>query len=160
MRQRTNKTGAIILIIEVLLIGTIIFMAYHKNHKNDYYISELPEFQILGDVDYTAAGSTNAVVTATTGLYFKSNSIDQDVQLGNSSGNPFWLIIELYLGDGTLLYKSAYLTPGESIDHIKLEQTLAPGVYHNCILVYTYCSRTVGNDPLTRCDMNIEITVV
>ncbi len=44
-------------------------------------------------------------------------------------------VFSLYLSDGTLIYKSDYVKPGETLNEITLNQPLQKGLYKNCELV-------------------------
>ena len=157
--MKSNR-GYVLIIIGLILMVLILTFAYCSDHRGQYVVGVFPALDISGEVDYVPAGSTNAVITTSTGFYLRSYTTEQEIHFENPEDNPFGLIVEVYLGDGTLLYKSDYIAPGESVDNITLEQKLAPGTYHNCVLVYTCCARDFAHTPLTRCDMNIEITVM
>jgi len=86
----------------------------------------------------------------------QSGTLDQDVYLYNPTENQCNFVISLYLSDGTLLYKSEMLRPGESIENININKKLNAGLYRNVILAYECC----GDDGviLTRVEFTIEIS--
>ncbi len=69
------------------------------------------------------------------GLIFQSGTINQKTDLYNPSVNKCLFVFSLYLSDGTLIYKSDYIKPGEKLNEITLYQSLEKGLYRNCELV-------------------------
>lgn len=63
------------------------------------------------------------------GITLKAGTRKQDVALNNPETNTCYFLISLYLEDGTLLWQSEYLAPGEVSENIVLSQKLEPGTY-------------------------------
>lgn len=66
-----------------------------------------------------------------------ANTKTQRVSMGNPASNDCYFVIALKLADGTLLYQSDYLKPGEGFYEIPLLQELQAGEYdavieYNC----------------------------
>ena len=59
----------------------------------------------------------------------------QSIALNNPETNTCYFLISLYLEDGTLLWQSEYLAPGEVSAAMELNQKLEPGTY-NAVLHY------------------------
>lgn len=62
-------------------------------------------------------------------MTMKADTKEQDANIGNPSENNCYFVIDLTLDDGTLLFESDYLKPGEGYNYIVLEQTLPAGEY-------------------------------
>lgn len=69
-------------------------------------------------------------------ITLKADRIEQNVSFNNPEQNQCYFVICLYLADGTLLWKSDYVCPGDSADPLILLQTLDEGVYEDAILEY------------------------
>ena len=62
------------------------------------------------------------------------------IRIGNPKENTVGLIATVRLEDGTELYKSPMLNPGQGLEEIPLEKTLSKGtynaeVYYQCVLL-------------------------
>lgn len=62
-------------------------------------------------------------------MTMKAGTKEQEVNIGNPADNNCYFIITLKLEDGTELFKSDYLKPGEGLKNITLNQTLKSGQY-------------------------------
>ena len=80
--------------------------------------------------------SNSITIPAVTGLNMKSGQLQQKVDFYNPKENQCYFVISIYLSDDTLIYKSDYLAPAETITEINLLQTLQKGTYRNCRIVY------------------------
>lgn len=58
---------------------------------------------------------------------------DQEVNIGNPADNNCYFVIVLKLEDGTELFRSDYLKPGEGLKNITINQTLEAGQYQAVI---------------------------
>ena len=67
-----------------------------------------------------------------------ANSIDEKVNFSNPKDNPCYFEISLLLEDGTVLYKSAMIKPGQAIYSIKLNKALKAGTYNAMLKYDTY----------------------
>lgn len=61
---------------------------------------------------------------------------DKPLQLSNPAGNKCLFVISLILEDGTVIWKSAPIAPGQQTDPVTPNKPLAAGVYKNCTLQY------------------------
>lgn len=60
----------------------------------------------------------------------------QAVKLYNPETNACYFMISLSLADGTPLYRSGMVKPGQMIDVIEISRTLQAGTYQNAVLKY------------------------
>ena len=69
-------------------------------------------------------------------LSLRANTNEQTLALSNPEENFCWIKISLILEDGTLLWTSDLVAPGEDSDPIVLSAPLPGGEYENTILKY------------------------
>ena len=62
-------------------------------------------------------------------LELKADAKKQSIALSNPAENNCYFIISLYLEDGTLLWRSELIEPGENSKPLELEQPLEKGTY-------------------------------
>lgn len=106
-----------------------------------------------------AAETTNNSITipGITGLSMKSGQLQQTVDFYNPKENKCYFVISIYLSDDTLVYKSDYMAPSETLTEITLLETLQRGTYKNCRLVYNCYAldnRAVLNIGTVICEIN------
>lgn len=77
-------------------------------------------------------------------LELKADTLQQTLCLPNPAQNMCYLCIELYLEDGTLLWRSELIEPGKTSKPIVLTQALAKGNYTNAVLRYS-CFKMDGS---------------
>lgn len=102
--------------------------------------------------------STGMKFTATSGFVFAANQIDQNARFVNHEDNPYPFKVMLYLADGTAVYESGYIHPGDSIEKIRLSQKLSVGVYKKALMVYRVYSSDLQN-AISQYEFPIEIKV-
>jgi len=71
------------------------------------------------------------------GITLEADSVQQSLCLSNPPQNTCYFVIALYLEDGTMLWKSDYIKPGEESEPIVLNQKLQEGTYHGAYLQYS-----------------------
>lgn len=102
------------------------------------------------------APSNSITIPAVTGINLKSGQLQQKVDFYNPKENNCYFVISIYLSDDTLIYKSDFLAPTETITEINLLQTLQKGTYQNCRIVYN-CYTLDSKATLNSGDVKIEI---
>lgn len=102
------------------------------------------------------APSNSITIPAVTGLNMKSCQLQQKVDFYNPKENQCYFVISIYLSDDTLIYRSDYLAPSETITEITLLQPLQKGTYKNCRIVYN-CYTLDSKAALNSGDIKIEI---
>ena len=78
------------------------------------------------------------------GIALKADTKQQTVGLPNPPQNTCYFRITLSLEDGTVLWQSDLVEPGEVSEPIKLKQPLQKGTYPNSLLKYE-CFTMDGN---------------
>lgn len=116
--------------------------------------------EVLGkDSDgFTAYTQASVSIPAVTGIALESGNLTQTINLSNPSGNTCAFVISLYLADGTIMFHTEPIYPGNTADTVMLSRELSCGHYTNAVLVYDCYSADGAMKPLTRCELVIEIT--
>lgn len=78
----------------------------------------------------------NITIPGVTGIYMEPNQTEQTVSFYNPEKNNCLFVISLYLSDGTLIFQSEHISPGEQLTDIALLTQLEQGIYKKCLLVY------------------------
>ena len=105
---------------------------------------------------YVSPSDSGVQIEAASGFIMNAGVTAQSVKFNNSRSNDCAFIVTLYLADGTEIYKSDYLYPGDSINEIELKRTLKAGLYKDALMVYQLYS-IESHKPINRCEFPIEI---
>ena len=153
-KSKRIAAGGIILLI-LLFVSACAAVAFTNNDSNVEPF-KLPELYISGNDGFSAQSKATASISAKSGLAFVDGQSRQRVEFKNPVDNPCEFVVSLYLGDGTRLFTTNSIKPGEIVNSVNLLYDLKPGTYKDAILVYDCYSD--NGDPLTRCEFIIEIT--
>lgn len=156
MRNRKPICIAITLVL-ILLIGIAAVIISDKPVTPQENKFMFPEIIGNGSDGFTAHTKATASIPAVTGIELESNQLAQNVEFYNPEENPCAFVISLYLGDGTLVFTTDSIYPGQTVNDVNLTVKLDSGVYSNAILVYDCYSVDEEMTPLTRCELIIEI---
>lgn len=94
----------------------------------------------LSDVNISSNSSGASGMIAIPGyehIVMKADQKVQKVELGNPKQNNCYMRIKIMLPDGTQLYESGLLEPGQVLTSIEISQELKPGMYEGAILSYS-----------------------
>lgn len=91
-------------------------------------------------------------------LELKAGSVEQTLCLPNPPQNVCLFQISLYLEDGTLLWQSKMIEPGETSAPISLAMALEKGTYPNAVLKYN-CFKLDGTTPLNGAETKLTLWV-
>ena len=88
------------------------------------------------------------------------NAGDMSIKLriGNPKENHVGFYASLKLADGTVLYKSPLLSPGQGLEEVPLTQTLTKGTY-DAIVEYKCVLLEDGKTPLNSAESGLKIYV-
>lgn len=156
-RPKKQKTiyKVIIAILLVLLVGEIVFLAYHILKDKDVvgrsaHIDEnASEWDDGIENDSEIEG--RILVPGYSGAKMKTGDTSLALRIGNPSENTCYLQATLQLEDGTVLYESGLIEPGKGYDEIELKQSLEPGEY-NAFVHYQGYSMDEEPEMLNSCD--------
>ena len=93
------------------------------------------------------------------GITLKADSLEQNVSLNNPIQNTCYFVITLYLEDGTRLWQSDYIKPGETSSPIVLTQSLEKGTYPNAVLQYSCFKMDNEKTPLNGAETKLTLRV-
>jgi len=149
----------LLLLIIVIILILLLFKCCSSNRGTEPPPSDTTsttENKTLDFIPVVDAPSDSITIPGVTGLNLKSGQLRQTVDFYNPKDNQCYFIISIYLSDDTLIYKSDYLAPAETITEINLLQTLQKGTYKNCRIVYN-CYTLDNKAPLNSGNVKIEI---
>lgn len=93
------------------------------------------------------------------GLTLKANSKKQALCLPNPLQNTCYFQLFLLLEDGTLLWKSELIEPGDNSKPITLKVALEKGTYPNAILRYSCFEMNKEKKPLNGAEIKVTLWV-
>lgn len=91
-------------------------------------------------------------------MSFVADQEDQVTPLRNPIQNDCYFRITIVLEDGTEIWKSDFMEPGEKAEHIKLLKTLPEGTYQNVTLKYD-CFSMNDKSPLNNARIKLKLVV-
>lgn len=88
-----------------------------------------------------------------------SGKLEQEQTFPNPPQNFCWIRVSLLLEDGTNLWTSELVAPGESSEPVVLSQTLEPGEYKNAVLKYECFRMDDDLSPLNGGEVHLTLKV-
>lgn len=163
-RKRQAGTQRVVIICLVLLLivaaGVIVLLVTRNNSK--------PEPEPESIVQTSQQENSGLVVperpemldvTAYETIKLKADTLKQSVRFENPVQNNCWLVITLSLEDGTVLWKSEELLPGQVVRSITLNQPLSAGEYENAVLSYQHWTYDQEKKQLNGAETLVTLTV-
>lgn len=92
-------------------------------------------------------------------LNFKADVLEQEVRLPNPPQNFCYIRASLILEDGTVLWTSELIAPGEESDLVVFSTPLAAGEYKNAVLKYECFRMDEALTPLNGATINLTLKV-
>lgn len=141
-----------LMLIALLLVGIVLI----TNHKEE------PQTILGNDVTESKDDNQNANSIAIPGyeaITLAANTKKQSTALQNPAHNDCLFKITLILEDGTVLWVSDYIKPGDISDTIVLSQELEPGNYSNTILKYECFTMDGSRSPLNGAETKLTLWV-
>ena len=145
--KRKTKTIIIIILIAAAIAaaGIIWFVMNQKKGEAKQTSAQVGEWDV--DIEPEKPGEKKQIlIPGYTIMVMKANTKEQTVSIGNPADNACNFIIVLKLADGTKLYESQELKPGEGLEEISIEQELEEGEYQ-AVIEYK-CYAIEDNSPL------------
>lgn len=140
----------------MLIAFIVLLFAYcHKSSDNPPANTEQIQ-KPLDFEEYEEYKNQSISIPGRSGIALAANTTTQTVDFYNPQENQCYFVISLYLSDGTMIYKSDYIKPGERITDIELLQTLKQGIYKNCTLNYD-CFTLANKSRLNGSTIKLEI---
>ena len=163
-RQTSGQRTVIICLVLLLLVAAgVIVLLVTRNNSN-------PEVGLKAESTVQTSQQDNGGlvvperpemldVTAYESIRLKANTLEQSVRFENPVQNNCWLVITLSLEDGTMLWKSEELQPGQVVRNITLNQSLAAGEYENAVLSYQHWTYDQEKKQLNGAETLVTLTV-
>ena len=151
-----KKKFPMLWLLLVVIVSLVIGIFFITNHK------EKPQTILGNEVTENNNQSPNANSIAIPGyeaITLEANTKKQSTALKNPSHNMCLFRISLILEDGTVLWVSDYVKPGEISDNIELSRELEPGTYPNTILKYECFTMDGTLSPLNGAETKLSLMV-
>lgn len=159
-KKRRNKSSfptALFIIIPILAIGIAAWFIFFKpTHDSVVVLNQSTETAEAAPVEKT---ENSISIPGFEGLNLKAGEKKQSVALMNPEQNPCYFVITLILEDGTVLWESDYIAPGEISKPITLNQPLEAGTYPNSILRYSCFTLDKNRSPLNGAETKLTLRV-
>jgi hypothetical protein len=97
------------------------------------------------------------IIPGFTSLTIPTGTASVNVDLANPAENTCLFVISIVLEDGTALFTSGALEPGESVGSVTVSQALSPGEYAAVVKFEAYDPDTLS--PLNTAEVGITLIV-
>ena len=151
--EKTNLSKWIIILLAVLVLAAVVTLPFLIRSSRQSQIETLPvtekEEKNVDTIDIPGYES----------LSFEAGKLKQSICLANPKQNTCGFIISLFMEDGTELWKSGEIKPGENSEPVTLSKALDAGTYPNSVLKYQ-CFRLDNNKtPLNGAETKLSVIV-
>lgn len=131
--RRKRKKAVILLAAAALLLAAVSVLLVGRQEGRQV---KLPNGETVPQSDSVEKKTDSIAIPGYEGISLKANSKEQEIGFPNPAQNTCYFQISLMLEDGTLLWRSELVAPGEISDPITLEEPLEAGVYPNALLKF------------------------
>lgn len=131
--RRKKKTAVILLAAAALLLAAVSVLLVGRQGGQQV---KLPNGETVPQSDSVEKRTDSIAIPGYEGITLKANSKEQEIGFPNPAQNTCYFQISLMLEDGTMLWRSELVAPGEVSDPITLEEPLEAGVYPNALLKF------------------------
>lgn len=159
-RKRSKKTTWIVLI---LFFAVTVFasagLAYHHKQQKEKSVNGSATV-VPWDINIEPEKPREAgeiILPGYAKMTMAANQKEQTISMGNPADNHCYFVIVLKLADGTVLFQSDYLNPGEGMEQITMNQELKAGTYQ-AVIEYK-CYSLEDKSPLNGGSSEFELTV-
>ena len=132
-RARRNSTSPVTIVLAVLLVIALGVIAWLLIQGGNEKPPDNPQPEQTEPVEKLA---DSIDIPGYTEIIFKAGVTEQDDTIVNPPQNFCWFKVSLVLEDGTILWTSDLIAPGEESEPIVLSTPLERGIYKNAMLKY------------------------
>lgn len=150
-----NGWVVVLLLVLILLVGILIWLLL----KPDPIKAELPNGDEMNTSGEVNKNPDSIAIPGYEGISLKADTKQQTVGLSNPPQNTCYFKITLMLEDGTVLWQSDLIEPGEISEAIKLNQPLKKGSYPNSLLKYECFTMDDNLSPLNSAATKLTLRV-
>lgn len=132
MKKKTKIIIGILIAAVIAAAGITWYVMNQKNQKTGNSSAEVVAWDV--DIEEEEPSEEKGIlIPGYTSMVMKANTKEQTVSIGNPADNDCIFVIVLKLEDGTKLFESQELKPGEGLENITLDQELEAGEYQAVI---------------------------
>lgn len=159
--KKKKKTRIVIIIIlvaaAIAATGIVYYLNRNKETNTNVAAEVVPWDTDIEDEEETPKTENEIIIPGYTKMTMKANQKEQMVSMGNPADNTCYFVIVLKLTDGTVLFESDYLKPGEGMKQITMNQELEAGTYQ-AVIEYK-CYSLEDKSPLNGGSAEFELEV-
>ena len=157
-RRRVKRSGispvtVVLAVLLVIAIGVIAWLLIQGGNEkppdNPQPEQTEPVEKLTDSIDIPGFGE----------LHFKAGQTEQNMTVPNPSQNFCWFKVSLVLEDGTVLWTSDFIAPGEQSGKVVLNEPLEKGEYKNAMLKYQCFADEAGQQALNGAETKLTIIV-
>ena len=156
-RKKPNGKDALLVLLAVIALCAVLVAIWAVSTRNNPTetareapkASAAPVEKLTDGIDLPGYGA----------LSFKADTTEQTLRLPNPAQNFCYIQITLLLEDGTILWKSDLIAPGEESNPIVFSQSLVAGEYKNAVLQYQCFRMDEALTPLNGATTNLTLKV-
>ncbi|MCD7980790.1 MAG: hypothetical protein LUF32_00480 [Clostridiales bacterium] len=131
-KNRSHKKPVAVIIVVIVIIAAALLI-WHFTQQNEDESAGGGAGEVVAwdvDPDMDTAGATGEIqIPGYESMTIAAGETTQTVDIGNPSANNCYFVITIQLEDGTVLFQSDYLEPGQGFETIELTQALEAGEY-------------------------------
>lgn len=143
-RKKRDGRDYLMLILALVAIVAVLVAVWAVSERGKTASSGTQQTAQHEDTQSSAETTSKPIEKLTDGidlpgyssLSFRADTREQTVTIPNPPQNFCWIRASLLLEDGTLLWTSDLIAPGESSDPIVFSAPLSAGEYKNAVLKY------------------------
>ena len=140
MEKKNNNrttTNLILIVIALLLVTlNVVLIGGLLKDKNEAPAAVSGNAQTQQEPTEVLKVEDRIAIPGYEAIQLTADTLEQTICFPNPAQNCCYFQMSLYLEDGTLLWKSGDVAPGETSEPVVLSQPLAAGKYKNAILKY------------------------
>lgn len=123
MKKKTKIIIGILIAAVIAAAGITWYVMNQKNQKTGNSSAEVVAWDV--DIEEEEPSEEKGIlIPGYTSMVMKANTKEQTVSIGNPADNDCIFVIVLKLEDGTILFESQELKPGEGLENITLDQEI------------------------------------
>lgn len=155
------KKRTLIIIVGIvataIAVAGIAFFASYDRKKWANTSAEVVPWDVKIEEEKETSKEDEILIPGYVSMAMDANTREQTVSIGNPADNNCLFIIVLKLLDGTILYESEYLKPGEGLKKITINQELDSGEYQ-AVIEYK-CYSIEDKSPLNGGNVEFQLIV-
>lgn len=145
-----KKKSLLLVILGLFLVIAILALIWKQLDEGNAEAPKSTEPDITEQVQNESVEKLTNSISAPgyISLEFKANETEQNIVLPNPPENFVWFRMSLILEDGTVLWTSNLVAPGDISEPIVLGKPLEEGEYANAVLKYDSFADEAGRNAL------------